>query len=70
MFDYKKFKKEMTKLGHEVHKKGKYIDISPNNLLKNFRTAEEVIDGYEDYLSLVNWQHCNTWIYSMRFKIV
>lgn len=31
MFDYKEFKKEMSKRGHEVHKNGKYLIIIPNN---------------------------------------
>ena len=31
MFDYKEFKKEMCKRGHEVHKHGDYITIEPNN---------------------------------------
>lgn len=67
--DYKEFKKDMQKRGHDVHKKGRYIDIVPNNLSQNFRTAEEVIDGWENCLVLVNWVHYNTWIYSMRFRI-
>lgn len=29
MFDYKEFKKEMSKRGHEVHKRGDYITIEP-----------------------------------------
>ena len=31
MFNYKEFKKEMSKRGHEVHKNGKYLTIIPNN---------------------------------------
>ena len=31
MFDYKEFKKEMSKRGHEVHKNGKYLTIIPSN---------------------------------------
>jgi hypothetical protein len=34
MFNYKLFKKEMQERGHEVHKKGDYIVIEPNNNYK------------------------------------
>lgn len=36
MFDYKEFKKEMSKRGHEVHKRGDYITIEPNNNYKGY----------------------------------
>lgn len=69
MFDYRKFKKEMTERGHEVHKKGKYITIEPNNQYETFFTAEQVVDGYEHDLRLVAWSHFNTWIFNMKFEI-
>lgn len=73
MFDYKLFKKEMQKRGHEVHKKGNYIIIEPNNnykeYAKGFFSAWEVVDGFEDYFKFISMDHFNTWIYSVRFKI-
>lgn len=69
LFNYKKFKVIMQAKGHEVHKKGEYITIKPNNLNETFFTAEQVIEGFEDFLKLVSWVHYNTWIYSMKFKI-
>lgn len=74
MFDYKEFKKEMTERGHSVSKKGIYITIEPNNnyieYAKGFLYAEDVIKGYEEELKFVSWNHFNTWIYSVRFKVV
>ena len=74
MFDYKGFKQEMTKRGHEVHKKGNYITIKPNNnyegYAKGFIFATDIIKGFEDVLKLLNMDHFNTWIYSATFKIV
>lgn len=73
MFDYKLFKKEMVARGHKVSKKGIYITIEPNNnyagYSEGFYCADEVVEGYEENLKLVNMDHCNTWIYSVRFKI-
>ncbi len=72
-FDYKEFKNEMKKRGHEVSKKGDYITIKPDNNYfeygKGFECAEDVIKGFEDYLNLVWMDHYNTWIYSIRFKV-
>ena len=54
MFDYKEFKKEMCKRGHEVHKHGDYITIEPNNNYegynKGFLYASDVIKGFEHEL--------------------
>ena len=56
MFDYKEFKKEMSKRGHEVHKNGKYLTIIPNNnyegYSKGFLLATDIIKGFEDMLNL------------------
>ncbi len=74
MFNYKGFKKEMTKRGHEVHKKGNYITIKPNNNYegynKGFLFATDIIKGFEDVLKLLNMDHFNTWIYSAKFKVM
>lgn len=74
MFDYKEFKKEMKNRGHKVHKNGKYITIIPNNnyegYSKGFLFATDVIKGFEDVLKLLNIDHYNTWIYTVRFKIM
>lgn len=74
MFDYKEFKKEMSKRGHEVHKYGDYITIEPNNnyegYSKGFLFATDIIKGFENVLKFLNMDHYNTWIYSARFKIV
>lgn len=74
MFDYKEFKNEMQNRGHEVHKKGDYITINPNNnyieYAKGFMCAGDIIDGYEDDLKFVSWEHFNTHIYWARFKVV
>ncbi len=74
MFNYKLFKKEMSKRGHKVYKKGNYITIEPNNnykeYAKGFLSAWEVVDGFEDYLKFIFMDHFNTWIYSVRFKII
>lgn len=74
MFNYKEFKKEMSKRGHEVHKKGEYLTIIPNNnykgYSKGFLFATDIIKGFEDVLKLLNMDHFNTWIYSAKFKIV
>ena len=71
MFDYKNFKQEMSKRGHEVHKNGKYITIEPNNnyegYAKGFLFAENIVSGFEKLLRLVTMDHYNTWIYSARF---
>lgn len=74
MFNYKEFKKEMSKRGHEVHKNGKYLTIIPNNNYKGYNKgflyASDVIKGFEHELRLIYMHHFNTWIYSVRFKIV
>ena len=74
MFDYKEFKKEMSKRGHEVHKRGDYITIEPNNnykgYSKGFLYASDIIEGFEYGLRLVYMHHFNTWIYSARFRLV
>ena len=74
MFNYKEFKKEMENRGHKVSKKGNYITIVPNNnyteYAKGFLCGTDVIEGYEEYLKLLWMDHFNTWIYSVRFKIV
>lgn len=74
MFDYKEFKKEMSKRGHEVHKNGNYLTIIPDNnyegYSKGFLYASDVIKGFEHELILIYMHHFNTWIYSARFKIV
>lgn len=74
MFDYKEFKKEMSKRGHEVHKNGKYLTIIPNNSYegysKGFLFATDVIKGFEYGLKFITMDHYNTWIYSAKFKIV
>lgn len=74
MLDYKDFKKEMSKRGHEVHKNGKYLTIIPNNnyegYSKGFLFATDIIEGFEHELRLIYMHHFNTWIYSARFKIV
>lgn len=74
MLDYKEFKKEMKNRGHEVHKNGKYLTIIPNNNYegynKGFLFATDVIKGFEDVLKLLNIDHYNTWIYTVRFKIM
>lgn len=74
MFNYKEFKKEMSKRGHEVHKNGKYLTIIPNNNYegynKGFLYTSDVIKGFEHELRLIYMHHFNTWIYSVRFKIV
>ena len=73
MFNYKQFKEEMQNRGHEVYKKGEYITIKPNNnyieYAKGFIHTSEIIDGYEDELKFVSWEHFNTHIYWVRFKI-
>lgn len=74
MLDYKEFKKEMSKRGHEVHKNGKYLTIIPNNnyegYSKGFLFATDVIKGFEDVLKFITMDHYNAWIYSAKFKIV
>lgn len=74
MFNYKEFKKEMSKRGHEVHKRGDYITIKPNNnykgYSKGFLFATDVIKGFEYGLKFITMDHYNTWIYSAKFKIV
>lgn len=74
MLDYKKFKKEMETRGHEVHKNGNYITIIPNNnylgYQKGFLFGTEVISGFEEFFNLVWMDHFNTWIYSIRFKMI
>lgn len=74
MFDYKEFKKEMSKRGHEVHKNGKYLTITPNNnyegYSKGFLFTTDIVKGFEDVLNFITMDHYNTWIYSARFKIV
>lgn len=74
MFDYKEFKKEMSKRGHEVHKNGDYITIIPNNnykgYSKGFLFATDIIEGFEHGLKFITMDHYNTWIYSAKFKIV
>ena len=73
-FDYKEFKKEMNKRGHEVHKKGIYITIKPNNnyygYSKGFVSMSDIISGYEEQLKLVSADHYNTWVYESKFKII
>lgn len=53
VFDYKEFKKEMNKRGHEVHKNGSYIIIESNNnykgYAKGFIFATDVISGFENF---------------------
>lgn len=46
MFDYKEFKKEMSKRGHEVHKNGKYLTIIPNNNYEGYDKGFFVCNGY------------------------
>lgn len=74
MFDYKEFKMEMVKRGHEVHKHGNYIIINPNNnyegYANGFLFAEDIIKGFAKFLGFVSMNHFNTWIYSAKFKIV
>ena len=74
MFNYKDFKKEMSKRGHEVHKRGDYITIKPNNnykgYSKGFLYASDIIEGFEYGLKFITMDHYNTWIYSAKFKIV
>lgn len=74
MFNYKEFKKEMSKRGHEVHKRGDYITIKPNNnykgYSKGFLYASDIIEGFEYGLKFITMDHYNTWIYSAKFKIV
>ena len=74
MFNYKEFKKEMSKRGHEVHKNGEYLTIIPNNnykgYSKGFLFATDIVEGFEDMLKLLNMDHFNTWIYSVKFKVV
>lgn len=73
MFDYKEFKKEMSKRGHEVHKNGKYLVIIPNNnyegYSKGFLSALEIVSGYEDRLIFVSMDHFNSYVYSARFML-
>lgn len=74
MLDYKSFKKEMKNRGHEVHKNGCYITITPNNncygYAKGFSLGTDVIKGFEEFFKLVWMDHFNTWIYSIRFKLI
>lgn len=74
MFNYKEFKEEMFKRGHEVYKNGKYLTIIPNNnyegYSKGFLSATDIVEGFEDALKLLNMDHFNTWIYSAKFKII
>lgn len=74
MFDYKLFKEEMSKRGHEVHKHGNYIIINPNNnyegYANGFLFAEDVVKGFIKFLEFVSMDHFNTWIYSAKFKIL
>lgn len=74
VFDYKTFKQEMCERGHEVHKNGNYITIKPNNNYKGydkgFLFAEDVIEGFSDFLDFVNMEHYNTCIYKCVFKII
>lgn len=74
MFDYKEFKMEMSKRGHEVHKNGTYITVEPNNnyegYVKGFMFATDVISGFENFLQFIRMDHFNTWIFSAKFKIV
>lgn len=47
MFDYKEFKKEMSKRGHRVHKHGDYITIEPIIIIKDI-----IKDFYMHQMSL------------------
>lgn len=73
MFDYKEFKKEMAKRGHEVHKKEEYVVIVPNNNVngygKGFLSALEIVSGYEDKLIFIGMDHFNTYVYSAKFML-
>lgn len=73
MFDYGVFKAEMVERGHDVKKRGKYIDIVPNNNYKGysegFAFVEDVIEDFTGDLTLLKWDHCNQFIYSVTFKI-
>lgn len=69
VFEYKKFRREMRKKGHEIYKKGKYITIYPNNGEKGFLNAYSIIKPYDD-LELVYFDHFNTWVYQAKFKII
>lgn len=74
MFDYNKFKEDMQSRGHEVKKKGDYITVEPNNnylgYAKGFLYGTDVVQGWENFLKLIGMDHFNTWIYSIRFKLV
>lgn len=74
MFNYKEFKREMKNRGHRVWKHGCYIEIEPDNNLygysKGFLNAYNVIQGFEDSLKFVSMNNFNSWIYSVKFKIV
>lgn len=73
MLDYKDFKKEMENRGHEVHKKGDYVVIVPNNNVngygKGFLSALEIVSGYEDRLIFVSMDYFNSYVYSARFML-
>lgn len=74
MFNYNFFKREMFRRGHEVRKNGKYITIVPNNNYngygEGFRYATDIVEGFEDALGFVGMTHCNSLIYSAKFKIL
>lgn len=73
-FDYKEFKEEMEKRGHDVEKHGDYIMIEPNNNYNNyaegFLHATDIIKGYEQYLAFVDMDNYNSWVYRAEFRII
>lgn len=69
MFNYNEFKAAMQEKGHTVKKSGKYITVIPYNGDKGFLYARDVISGFEDFLTVLWYDHYNTTIYKVRCKI-
>lgn len=74
MLNYKEFKKEMKRRGHNVYKNGNYITVIPDNnyygYSQGFSNAYEIISGFSELLKFVSMDHFNSWIYLARFKII
>ena len=59
----------MQEKGHTVRKNGKYITVVPDNGDEGFLYARDVISGFEDFLTILWYDHYNTTIYKVRCKI-
>jgi hypothetical protein len=79
--NYTTFKAEMNNRGHEVYKRGSIITIKPNNNYieygKGFKNTHEILEDTElaDLLrdgeaKIKEFDHFNTWVYSLKVKLL